>query len=50
METVYLVISKYEWICPLCNIVHKINEQKEIVECINCGHKYKTEFDNTIIS
>ncbi|MEM3452110.1 MAG: hypothetical protein QW835_00590 [Candidatus Hadarchaeum sp.] len=42
METVDLIASGYEWICPNCDKVNAEIEWRETVVCRHCGQQYET--------
>lgn len=42
-ETVDMIASGYEWICPECETLNKEIEWTENVTCEQCGRIYETE-------
>jgi ribosomal protein L37AE/L43A len=42
MEEVDLIASGYDWDCPNCEHMNHIIETKDVVECDECHHIYKT--------
>ena len=39
-NTIQLIASGYEWICPECEHLNHEIEIVEVVKCQNCGEKY----------
>lgn len=43
MESVDLIASGYEWICPNCNHLNHEIEVTDVVKCGECGNCYATD-------
>lgn len=42
MKTVDIIASGYEWICPDCDTLNRVNGLTEIVKCGCCGREFET--------
>lgn len=43
-QTVEIIASGYEWICPKCDSLNKDIEVKESVKCEYCHKEFKTGY------
>jgi len=41
LDSVELIASGYEWVCPRCDQFHRIMETVEEVECQRCHWRYE---------
>lgn len=49
METVELIASGYEWMCPACDRYNREVEVTETVECHGCYEKFEvTDYHHAI--
>lgn len=51
METVDIIASGYEWICPECNTLNKEIEYTERVKCSNpqCFTEFETDLPEHVM-